>query len=356
LSGFSHQQPSPESPAHAAAASTALSTGAGDRPYYSSIDVLKALGIVTVIWIHAFLIYGWALHGVDAAAAFLTHFAVPAFFFAGGFLACVSGPRSLGDLARRRLVRLLAPYAIASLLAMLVRRAVYGQNISLTEGVFELLTGSALGVYYFIPMFVGAVLVGWLLAWRGALAPPLAVLFVILGLLSEMRLLGWHQYFGQSALFWEVRNPMRWWGYFLAGWVIAEHRGTIARLAPAARLAIGLGLLAATAITLAVFLLLPVTPWSRLVGALQYCGVYGLTGGIFLLSFDRPPRRVVRYLSEATYPLYLYHFFFIDAVLYHAWPTFDRRILAFVAATTGAMAVLILGRRLFGARARWLIG
>ena len=88
---------------------------AAERARVPVIDLLKALAIVTVIWIHAFA-DPWNLAALQPFVI-LVSWAVPAFFFASGYLRHTTRPVDIATLGRW-LVRLLVPYSIATALAL----------------------------------------------------------------------------------------------------------------------------------------------------------------------------------------------------------------------------------------------
>src|SRR5262245_6606354 len=79
---------------------------------FTSIDVLKATAIIVVIWIHAFQQFGNTEPLIIRRLAFLTRFAVPAFFFASGFLRAQGRLLPLREFAVHQLARLLVPYFV----------------------------------------------------------------------------------------------------------------------------------------------------------------------------------------------------------------------------------------------------
>jgi surface polysaccharide O-acyltransferase-like enzyme len=320
--------------------------GALAAPRVDAIDFLKAAAIVTVIYIHG------VGDPFDLArlpwAAYLTSWAVPAFFFASGFLHQRDLP--LDAATRRRWTRrLLVPYAIASVLAIAVRAGVRGESLGWRDALFMLTTGSAWGIYYFVPVLFGALLVTPLLARFPRAVLPLALVFWAAPLGVA---LGVDPVYHRLGLFWLLRSPLTWWGYFLAGWMVARHR---AALAPGVRRAAGVaGLL----LLAGVGSVCTVPGVCRdVLGPTLYVANYGAIAALFVLGAELPALRVARFLADASYPVYLYHFFFTDPVRAHGgrlggW----TKPAAFAAGTAGALLVVGLGRALLGRRARDVIG
>jgi peptidoglycan/LPS O-acetylase OafA/YrhL len=318
-------------------------------PRYASIDVLKSSGIIVVIWIHAFQEFGNTEPLLIRRLAFLTRFAVPAFFLASGFLYARGRSLSWREFAARRLVRLLVPYLVASLLALGFRHFVLFEQITGWQATFELATGAAWGVYYFVPLLFGAAIVGqgvfrfWSLAW------PLFALFWVLGLLCEMSIISF------GGFFWQIRSPFRWWGYFFAGWVVAAHFAALEQLTAVQRRRLGSAALAVAVTVFLYFVLALPSSWSPQAAALGYVGIYAIVSGLFMLTLGSSDVPAVRWLSEATYPIYLYHYFIIAVA--HRWLAAPLRDpAAFVLGFAGSVGLVYLGRKVLGRHARLLIG
>lgn len=326
--------------------------GGSERPgmeRYYPIDVVKALGILVVIWIHSFgPLYGpeWVVR-----LNFLARWAVPGFFFCSGFLAQRSGPGSFRDFLAMRGGRILPPYLVASVLAILLRNVLYGQPLSFRRAVVELLSGSAFGIYYFVPLIFGALFLGFVVSRVPSLATILWVAFVGSGLLCEGRFLA------DRGFFWELRNPLRWWGYFLSGWHLSIWYAPIQALGVATPRRLGKALLVLVACAFGYYLFTLQAGWGRSRAILQYFVIYATIFGILLSSHGSRERGWVRFFSEATYPIYLYHFFFIEVArqgLRVSHPM--ERLVLYVCGLVGALVVVVGGRRLLGHRARWVIG
>jgi surface polysaccharide O-acyltransferase-like enzyme len=339
-------------------AGRAFGAGRDDRPgtpalagasREASIDVLKACAIVTVVFIHACgTSFGMAAVPVEA---FLTWWAVPAFFFASGFLHFRDTSISRA-LLRRWMRRLLVPYLVASVLALAVQVSWPG-GLTLGQAPFALLTGSAWGIYYYVPVLAGALLAVPLLARAPRLAAPCFAVFWVTGLLTHM---GLDPVTRTVGIFWTLRSPLNWWGYLLAGWIAARHRAAIHRTSPRGARCVGIAALAACAGIVVVHR--SFAPWDvRIGGVMPYLTNYCLIGAIVALARDVRPGRLAMFLSENTYPIYLYHFFFTLAVRQRAaaiGPAVGAVALA--AGVVGPLVILFIGRRLLGERARLLLG
>jgi peptidoglycan/LPS O-acetylase OafA/YrhL len=310
------------------------------------IDLLKALAIVMVIWIHAFA-DPWNTAALQPFVI-LVSWAVPAFFFASGYLRHTTHPVDAATLGRW-LTRLLVPYVIATLVALAYRRLVLHHNPEVLGIPFNLLTGSAWPVYYFVPMLAGA----WVLAAFLSRMPRAALpLFLLVAPVVPCGLDPLPRHFG---LFWLFRSPFMWWGYFLLGWLAGGHEARLRRMPVPMRRRIGLG--AATvfvAITAVCFL---PGSWRGLVWLPVVVANYALLTSVFLLAHDVPAHPLARWLSDASYPIYLYHFFFTSAVrtdLLQLGAVAEPA--AFVAGVVGSLGVVVLGRRVLGRSARLVLG
>jgi surface polysaccharide O-acyltransferase-like enzyme len=316
-----------------------------------SIDWLKAAGIVTVVWIHAIGVP----YTPDAlsAATFLCSWAVPGFFFASGFLHYRDRPISSEEL-RRRLGRILPPYLVASVLALVFRATVLGHDdITLGLAAYSVLTAAAFGIYYYVGVLVLALvtIVPILSRWP-RLAGPVTILFLALGVASMLLLDPLYRFGG---LFWYQRSPFQWWHYLLVGWMAARAWPALARqpavrcrILGAAAIAIALGV-TATCTTPGVC-----TPVAPLTIALAN---YAWIAGFVLLFRDVLPVPAAGWLSGATYPIYLYHLFFVETVLRLApEASLGWRWVAFAAGLTGCAALVATARKLLGAQARVWIG
>ena len=170
----------------------------------------------------------------------------------------------------------------------------------------------------------------------------------MLALLSEMQLVS------IGGLWWEIRNPLRWWGYFFAGWVVSEQRPRVARLPIRHRRLAGLMLLAAAGGIYGGYACCLPPGWSSHAAAMQYAMIYGLLLGTALVAWDASGRPLVRWLSEASYPIYLYHFFIVMLMRQFAAGLSDLAVFGVASVTT---AIGVAGMRwACGPRARLIIG
>src|SRR5262245_51160943 len=316
---------------------------------FAAIDTIKAAAIVAVVFTHA---RGELLPSARSwdfwLCASWTLFQVPAFLFASGFLYAQSEPES-GARVRERWLRVLAPYLVASGVAYLsgVARAA-----SLSDLAFQLATASALGVYYYVLLIAVISPLAWPLSrvGRGG-AWGLLVLCALAMLALAARggggpVGGW---------FWSLRNPLDHFslGFFVAGWLARLSLPEIERAWSRRRGALGLALAAGLAAgPIGAAGLLP----GQLSVPLRIAYTLAVVGG--LAALGRAPGRAIRFLSDASLAIYLYHRIFqrlLEAPL-AGWPEPAGTLGLVLVGLGGGAALALLGRRCLGAeRARsWL--
>jgi peptidoglycan/LPS O-acetylase OafA/YrhL len=86
-----------------------MAVAMGGVSRFAGIDLLKAAGIVAVVWIHAFLKWGTPHPEAIERVGYLTRFAVPGFLFAAGFLQAAGSRMGPRELVTKRLTRILLP-------------------------------------------------------------------------------------------------------------------------------------------------------------------------------------------------------------------------------------------------------
>lgn len=316
-------------------------SGTPRADYLAAIDWLKAAAIVTVVWIHAFSEVGRLVQAAPPAIHRLSLFAVPAFFFASGFLynrgRVVRWPE-----ARWRLIRILVPYAFASVAGEAFTKLTTGLPITAKGFLFDLATGNALGIYYFVPVLALTIPLVVILSRWPRLLLPLLLFFLIAGVASAAGLT-------RLNLYWQMRLPLHWWGYFLVGWAAAPLWPRIASLGRRRRLLLCAAFWAVVLAFAAYLTLWKAPVMGRPVRALNYPVVYAVIFGIMVGTAASAGNRVVRWLSGASYPIYLYHFFFI-MVARSAFGSGDweARTLTWAVGLGGAVLFCLAGVRLLG--------
>jgi fucose 4-O-acetylase-like acetyltransferase len=315
-----------------------------------ALDHLKAFAIVAVVFTHSGTA-AWIKEGIDLVLTRLwTPFHVPSFLFVSGFLYATRTPVGW-TLVRRRLGRVLLPYAIASTVAV---AAGVAAPATLASFAGMLATGSAVGVYYYVFVFCCCIPLLWMLSRMSvAVVAALWGACALLTLAQELQPFQW----SARSIFWSIRNPLEHFmlGYFLSGWLAALWRDRL--VAFHARHPVAL--LVACSIGAVIGALGNPTilhfgrEWPRV---LYSFSVIALTTQLF---HRRTPGAVVRFLSEATLGLYLYHciLLVLAAPWTAAWPLGLRIPAQAAVGLCGATLLLLAARRLLGpVRARALVG
>ena len=325
--------------------------GGNGRVY--AFDYLKAVAIVAVVFTHAggddwrrtgaffafFLSKGW------------TVFHVPSFLFVSGFL--YASPTGIdAGVVWARFMRVLVPYLVASIAAQLA--GVTGAD-NLGEVVFQLVTASSVGVYYYIFLFAICVLLMWPLSRLGRRAVlALWCMYVVysVSVLIDPALAM------VDSLFWTLRDPLQLFsfGFFLSGWLSALWLREISTFARRHRQLTTTGCVMLAGFGLALSSQeLPFTMMS-FDRAVYTFGVVGL---FVIFAPQRPAGVVVRFLSDATLAIYLYHVIFqmLTRPLTAALPEGLQLVAQVLIGLGGASFVVLLSRTLLGAtRARRWVG
>lgn len=332
-------------PKHEATAQAATDNRIG------AIDLLKAVSIVAVVNIHCFLLLGEnprpkSLEVLGSA----TRFAVPAFLFAAGFLAARKRDERPRAFLKGRLQRLLIPYLVASFLTLL---SGWGDTklTSARNVAFALVFGSSWGPYYFV--FVLATLT---LVTPALVRLPRPVLGTAWLLLTFGAYWLERYPFAVGTFFWSVRHPLRWWGYYCAGMLatglfrrLEEQKFKVRCL-----LAVCSSALCVTVLVLRVL----AEPSSGAAAALQLGLIYATIAALITWGTVVPPAGFVTWLSDATYPIYLYHLFPARVLpkLVPDWPSLAARGRVFVASLLVSVLFVWIARRLLRTKARVLLG
>jgi len=297
------------------------------------VDRLRALAILCIVAIHCQTLF---VIGRTDLMGRLSEWAVPGFFFVGGYVRARTTPYSPGT-TRRWLVRLLPAYLIASLLALLLRSSVFGEPLALAKVLLALLAGSAWGIYYFVPVFLGVLICSHALArW------PRSVPWVCAVSTACLVVTRWDV---ELDPFWRVagfagilRSPLFWWGYFFVGWIVKQR---LERAQCRSRIFV------LSSIAALICLLVILGEARPLETALARVGASIAVPMSVLFWSTRRLGCVMALLGEYSYEVYLFHYFAV-AVASH-WGFLSKGMamplaLWAVALTTG-LAMGILTRR-----------
>lgn len=325
--------------------------GAGASQRIPALDWLKALAMVAVAINHA----GPYLMGPRSTAfdaivrGGLVAFHVPTFLVVSGFLYSRQSPQSLAVVGQR-LSRFLVPYLVASVLALALG---FSQVRGPLDVLKHLAFGSALGIYYYI--FLLAIFTGciWPLSrmpsvWIAGLLAALCGYALASSLVPGVAV--------RESMYWFMRNPLHLGGYFLCGWLVAAWRTPLSAFERRWRPAVALVAVACVAAWLAALL-------EALPGAMRPFLRAGYTLSVVWLVVvfvpSRPVPKLVRFLSDSTLTLYLYHMMIEVRLLPYAMPLppWLRTPVLALAGLGGSTGLLLAARALLGrTRARWLLG
>jgi fucose 4-O-acetylase-like acetyltransferase len=319
------------------------------RPRRFEVDLVKAVGILAVVAIHS--VRPWFDAGVSAAELWLLaalQFAVPGFFAASGLLYATAEPIG-ANLTRARLRRLLIPYLLASVLAQAFWMLFEGRALTPASVLRDFVLASSFGPFYYVFHAVLFVLAAPLLARLPARA--------LAGVTAAALLVQWVCWIVPAYRV--IQNPLHWFAFFLAGWQLAHHTDGVARWLSSRRAAVAL---AAAAAALALSLHQPAGAGPVLAGALRWLVVACALAALLALSVERETRSpLIRFLSDSTYTIYLYHLFFVyplQRLLPQAPGEFEPLLAApvWLAGLLGPLALAAAGRKWLGARSRALLG
>ncbi len=317
-----------------------------------ALDTIKAAAIVAVLCTHAVpAFFDRPFTPSELLALTLTGFHVPSFLFVSGFLSRADVPvgwRRVAD----RLQRLLPPYLVATAAVWAFGMVTFPTFRKL---VFVVVTGVAFGHYYFVPVLAFCFLLLPLLSRlgdRGAIAAAVALAIAAEAMWLEP---AWRF---SNTIFWNVRNPVLQFhvGYFLLGIIASRHRRALTRIGT--RVAPVVALTAAAGI--AAFTWAATTYPSAVAHPLART-VYTLVAMALLasLSPSRGALAPVRFLSDATLTIYLWHWFAYPPVMPYVGgrtPLPLRMVVLTSAGLAFSTLVVVAGRRLLGRSSRFWLG
>ena len=327
------------------------------KHHLGSIDYIKAIAIVAVVLTHA------GLRGNNPALTPFekiirqswVDFQVPAFFLIAGFLYHRATAISWVEVGRR-LQRILLPYLVASALAIVLG---YSGNRQIQTILFDLATGNALGIYYFV--FALCLCIPFI--WLFSRLPAPALWSALIALLGYSGLMA----FGYlprpiNTVFWSVRGLFFTFflGYFLTGWLIAQHLDSLRAFFLKIENWIWPLLLAGAGVY--------VTLKSQAIWADSSPGRHfsfykigytlSIIGLITIFTHRLRVPGLIRFLSEASLTIYLYHRLFQFELLPFAsqWDPVARILAMLLIGLVGASLVAGLGRGLLRRHSRSLLG
>ncbi|HYC00261.1 MAG TPA: acyltransferase [Candidatus Limnocylindrales bacterium] len=310
-----------------------------------SADWLKAAAIIAVVITHSMpTAFQPTFTAVDRSINNLVSFHVPVFLLVAGWLSASRQPLSWSSLARR-IGRVIPPYVIASTVMTALGYARWDAF------AWNLVLGSALGPYYYIPVWVVCVLSGWV--WSRLSPRATVVVLAVVLVATAIRYFVWPMFWWT----WAIRDPIGqgWLACFLIGWSARIFSAEIWMQARP---------------EWAVLAVLMCLPW--LIVPHTWSGEHGITlrhtsrvayavGVAWLgVAWLRPEApRPVQWLSSATLPIFLYHepiSIFLRTEL-AAWPPMSRVVVVATVATLVTCAGVAVAQRLIPVRLRsYLLG
>lgn len=319
---------------------------------FTEADVLKVVSIVAVVLIHSTRsLWDPSQSTAEYWLKQTLRFAVPGFLAVSGFLYATHAPVPLA-LSLRRLRRVLFPYLVASICAEAFW-AFRGEPRDLTTIGFNLVIANSFGQYYYVFVLIPLVLISPLLA-----RIPLKILWLFFVTGVVLQGLFEAQFIGNLHPLWRVRNPTMWWPYFVLGWLARLHyqglRSWVAGHRPVAAIVLCACLLACSWVP-------GIPEMADLVRVTSWLGIYFAIALIFVLSCDRGVHGSVRWLSDATYSIYLLHLFFVIPGVAHIRAEFGAFEPVTIASIwciglIGPVGIVLAARAVLGDRSRDIVG
>jgi len=268
----------------------------------AEMDALKALAIAAVVLTHC--LRPWfdprVTHLEKWFASLLT-FAVPAFLFCSGFLTARSGP---GTSIGKRFRRILIPYLFASIIAQLFRRYLIDDP---GNPFWDIVVGNSFGFYYYV-FVVCSLYICVPMFWRLPSRLMLGLSIVLIGASAYRGYWVEREVLKLDGLVMHLthyRSPLMWWGYFLAGWHFWYHYPSFASWLKARRNWVG-------ATCLLLLVLAAIGRWFTIgIDGAEWVMICITLFTIIVLSFERTLPKVVLWVSDNTYTIFLYHIFFV---------------------------------------------
>jgi surface polysaccharide O-acyltransferase-like enzyme len=342
-----------------------------DQNRWFEIDLVKAVSILGVIYIHSISRVMVVTDPIGLFFGDWTRFAVPGFVFAAGFLfkkGAVDTPR----LAWRLLTRIIPPYLVCSLVILWLGMAERGAGAGVPTGVriaIDLAFGNTVGIYYFVFVISylyafsfllrlfspGAILGIWAVTAGVTIWFYLEPLRFIPAFLKQVLPREYYELY-----FVLLRHPCVHLLFYLSGWVVNQHYD---RIQPALRknfAPIVLTAAAADIVALYVihrshgdFSLKQLTIQVHIFLTLLCVLLVGIKG--------RPGARAVDYLSRNSYAIFLVHLPFVRLI--QGWfPAITVRYslvysnLAWLGGIIGSILVIAMVKLIFRKFSPYIVG
>ncbi len=283
-------------------------------------DILKGLGIISVIFSHVYR------GGTDPLAVFIRELAmwcVPMFFMVQGYFMYSPTYRRWLWSSWNKIKKVYIPY--------LYWAVAYGLffyfTIGKTFGIMDLIYGkTALHLYYMFYYIVFAIFCP-LLYFLPKAARRYILYFMILSNIYWVFMLEISKTYGIHWISWSGPSPVKWWGFIAIGMLLGEYKRIEAFIAKHYR-AFFVGAIAVAAIGL-------IEPYlNNTLGYLfNKVAIFPLATGVTLAlaiyysSEKAIGRNILNYVGTRTFGIYLGHFFFVDILRNELIPG-DRTLVA----------------------------
>ncbi len=317
-----------------------------------ALDWVKAIAIVAVTVAHASPFLGDPRYtDLDRFTTTLASLPIPAFLFVSGFLSETGGP-SGPALLWRRLRRILPPYVVASLVAW----ALGAWTVETPRRfVFVMVTGGAVGIYYYVPVLVFCTLL--VPVWSRLRTRTLIATTLVLFVYAEAAWIDprWQL---TTSFYWGMRDPFGRFhlGHFLLGIVAARRLADLRRLSARSP---WLARAAAAGMIVPFVWVARTGGWSAFQPFLQTPYMLGVVALVAAVVPAGSAPWAVRSLSDTTLAIYLYHWIPRSWLMSWAFalPPLGRIVCVSAASVTTTALLALAARRLLGERrSRVLIG
>jgi fucose 4-O-acetylase-like acetyltransferase len=324
---------------------------------YGTVDWLKALAILAVVFVHSGLPLGQQAPLADhVLRGRWVAFHVPTFLFVSGFLYRRASPIGL-EVVALRMRRILVPYLVASLVAFAIG---FANSSGLKAITFDLLSGAAFGVYYYVFVICALLPLIWLFsrmpaAWVALFVVGPIVYFMALFFEPALRI--------ETSWFWGIRNPIYLLHYFAAGWLCHAYLPQVADFGQQHQRA----LICVCATMILGYLFFGGAPEELAPGTsgrisynllVRTAYTFSVIALVALVIGKQAAPAPIRLLSDASFTVYLYHPFVMKTLMpevYRLSPS--ARILVMVSLGLSAgVALALAGRLLLRQRSRILLG
>ena len=329
------------------------------RERWYEIDVLKAFCILAVVYVHSISTSISPRHPVGEFLGHFTRFAVPGLLFAAGFLFRKSEIGG-GQLSVKLVRRIVPPYLVWSLIILTLGLSDTRPpltRMSIGQVGYDLLTGHAVSIYYFVFLIsylyafsfllrfsrAGFVLGVWL---AFALLTVLFYLYPVLFLPDYLFRLAPPR--PEDFFFVVMRHPFVYAVFYLTGWAFSLSYASVRSFLHKRAVAVLCALTRATGFsTIQLLIQLHVL---LIIVLLLVVGIVGF-----------PLRPAVEFLSRNTYGVFLIHLPLVRGFQglfpHHTWDfSAPHSIGAWSVGVAGSLLIIVFARLVVGRYSPYLVG